>query len=231
MWVRALSLAAIAASSVSAFAPLGAPMGLSQRAAPAISCGRAPAVAPFGLRMADDAPEAEVAYKIGTRAMAISAAIAHPPSVAADGDIRQIIPHRYPFLLVDKILEHVPGESAVGIKCITANEPQFTGHFPDNPIMPGVLQIEAMAQLGGFIALQPPLAEKGQNFFFGGVDNVRWKKPLVPGDVLVMEMKVKVFKKKFGICKMEGKAYVDGKIAVEADFTFAVVTPPPAVAA
>mmetsp|Transcript_32327 Transcript_32327/g.50382 ORF Transcript_32327/g.50382 Transcript_32327/m.50382 type:complete len:222 (-) Transcript_32327:62-727(-) len=168
---------------------------------------------------------AEVADKpaLGERAQALSDGMKHPEPVAVDKDLREILPHRYPFLLVDKILEHVPGESAVGVKCITSNEPQFTGHFPDNPIMPGVLQIEAMAQLGGFIALQPPLAEKGQNFFFGGIDNVKWRKPLVPGDVLVMEMKVTNYKKRFGICKMQGKGYVDGKIAVEGDFTFALV--------
>ena len=82
------------------------------------------------------------------------------------------------------------------------------------PIMPGVLQIEAMAQLGGFVALQPPLSEPGQDFFFGGVDNVKWRKPLVPGDVLVMEMHVTNFKKRFGICKMQGKGYVDGKVCL-----------------
>merc|ERR1719231_116850 len=138
-------------------------------------------------------------------------------------NISKILPHRYPFLLVDRVVEFEAGKKAVGIKCITANEPQFTGHFPDRPIMPGVLQIDAMAQLGGFVPLQPPLAEPGQDFFFGGVDNVKWRKPLLPGDVLVMEMHVKQFKKRFGICKMQGKGYVDGKVAVEGDFTFAIV--------
>jgi len=169
------------------------------------------------------AGEAEAPKVIGADAEALSQGFQHPPAVLMDGDIRKILPHRYPFLLVDKVLKLVPGEMAVGVKCITANEPQFTGHFPDRPIMPGVMQIEAMAQLGGIVALQPPLAEPGQDFLFGGVDNVKWRKPLVPGDVLVMEMHVTNYKKKFGICKMSGKGYVDGKVAVEGDFTFALL--------
>ena len=124
---------------------------------------------------------------VGAKAEKFSAGFAHPEAIAGDSEIRKILPHRYPFLLVDKILECVPGEYAVGVKCITSNEPQFTGHFPDRPIMPGVLQVEAMAQLGGFVALQPPLAEPGQDFFFGGVDNVKWRKPLVPGTPTIFQ--------------------------------------------
>ncbi len=97
----------------------------------------------------------------------------------------------------------------------------------DRPIMPGVLQIEAMAQLGGFVALQPPLSEPGQDFFFGGVDNVKWRKPLVPGDVLVMEMHVTNFKKRFGICKMQGKGYVDGKVCLSAALCLSLALLPP----
>lgn len=205
---KTILAAVVAATAISGSSAFMSPSPMALRA------GRAPAISP--LRMADG--EA----KVGDAAEKYSKAVAHPKPVLVDADIRKILPHRYPFLLVDKVLEYVPGEMAVGVKCITANEPQFTGHFPDRPIMPGVLQIEAMAQVGGIVALQPPMAEPGQDFFFGGVDNVKWRKPLVPGDVLVMEMKVTAFKKKFGICKMSGKGYVDGAVAVEGDFTFAL---------
>lgn len=100
-------------------------------------------------------------------------------TVLTSDQISKILPHRYPFLLVDKVVEFIPGKSAVGIKCITANEPQFTGHFPDRPIMPGVLMIEAMAQLGGIICLSPPVSPPAAEgspqkiFFFTGVNGVR----------------------------------------------------------
>jgi 3-hydroxyacyl-[acyl-carrier-protein] dehydratase len=89
--------------------------------------------------------------------------------------ISKILPHRYPFLLVDRVVEFEPGKRAVGIKCVTANEPQFTGHFPERPIMPGVLMIEAMAQLGGIICLSPPISQTDGKklFFFTGVSGVR----------------------------------------------------------
>ena len=111
-------------------------------------------------------------------------------TVLSNEQIAKILPHRYPFLLVDRVVEFEPGKRAVGIKCITANEPQFTGHFPDRPIMPGVLMIEAMAQLGGIIALSPPINNEGGGrlFFFTGVNGVRWKSPVTPGDDLIMEM-------------------------------------------
>ena len=97
-------------------------------------------------------------------------------TVLSSDQISKILPHRYPFLLVDRVVEFEPGKRAVGIKCVTANEPQFTGHFPDRPIMPGVLMIEAMAQLGGIICLSPPISEgEGQRlFFFTGVNGVRY---------------------------------------------------------
>eukprot|EP00180_Rhodochaete_pulchella_P000485 Plantae.Rhodophyta-Rhodochaete_pulchella.ctg13411.p1 GENE.Plantae.Rhodophyta-Rhodochaete_pulchella.ctg13411~~Plantae.Rhodophyta-Rhodochaete_pulchella.ctg13411.p1 ORF type:complete len:221 (+),score=21.56 Plantae.Rhodophyta-Rhodochaete_pulchella.ctg13411:90-752(+) len=140
--------------------------------------------------------------------------------------IMDILPHRYPFLLIDKVVGYVPGKSAVGIKNVTANEPQFTGHFPGRPIMPGVLMVEAMAQVGGIVVLQPPVAEeKAREFFFAGVDGVKFRKPVVPGDTLVMEMELTTFKKRFGIAKMTGRAYVDGELAVEVDsFLFAMKT-------
>eukprot|EP00802_Teleaulax_amphioxeia_P024588 Tamp_25305.p1 GENE.Tamp_25305~~Tamp_25305.p1 ORF type:complete len:218 (+),score=61.97 Tamp_25305:1-654(+) len=213
MYSMAYPLAVLATCVASANAFMATGPVLRASPAPAISRAKL-----GSLKM-----EAATEKKVGALAEKYSAGFAHPETFADDSAIRKILPHRYPFLLVDKILECVPGEYAVGVKCITSNEPQFTGHFPDRPIMPGVLQIEAMAQLGGFVALQPPLSEPGQDFFFGGVDNVKWRKPLVPGDVLVMEMHVTNFKKRFGICKMQGKGYVDGKVAVEGDFTFAIV--------
>jgi len=215
-------LAAIAAASLplsSAFLPAPAlPSRFAHHSAAASAATSLPLrTTPLtSLSMADDKPP------VGASAEKFSKGCAQPEPVLVDADIRKILPHRYPFLLVDKVLEYVPGEMAVGVKCITANEPQFTGHFPDRPIMPGVMQIEAMAQVGGIVALQPPMAEPGQDFFFGGVDKVKWRRPLVPGDVLIMEMRVTAFKKRFGICKMSGKGYVDGKIAVEGDFTFAL---------
>eukprot|EP01041_Mallomonas_annulata_P004494 gene4494-8939_t len=144
-------------------------------------------------------------------------------AVFTSEQISKILPHRYPFLLVDKVVEFEPGKRAVGIKCITANEPQFTGHFPDRPIMPGVLQIEAMAQLGGLICLQPPISEGNGLFFFAGVTGVRWKAPVVPGDELIMEMSLVGFDERLGLATMTGKAYVGGRIAVSVEeFLFAL---------
>ena len=132
-------------------------------------------------------------------------------------DINGILPHRYPFLLVDKVVEYEQGKSAVGIKCVTLNEPHFTGHFPNRPIMPGVLQVEALAQLAGIVCLQMEGAEPGAVFFFAGVDGVKWKRPVVPGDTLVMEVEIKKWNKRFGIATATGRAYVDGEMAIELD--------------
>lgn len=136
--------------------------------------------------------------------------------------IAKVLPHRYPFLLVDKVVEYEAGKRAVGVKTISMNEPQFTGHFPERPIMPGVLMVEAMAQLGGVVALQMEGLE-GKLFFFAGIDGVKFKRPVVPGDTLVMEMEMTKYLAKFGIAKFTGKAYVDGEVAVDVkEFTFAV---------
>jgi 3-hydroxyacyl-[acyl-carrier-protein] dehydratase len=147
-------------------------------------------------------------------------------TVLSTEQISKILPHRYPFLLVDRVVEMEAGKRAVGIKCVTANEPQFTGHFPDRPIMPGVLMIEAMAQLGGLICLQPPISEDDGSqkiFFFTGVSGVRWKSPVTPGDQLCMEMNLVDFDERLGFAKLTGKAYVGGKIAVSVEeFTFAL---------
>jgi 3-hydroxyacyl-[acyl-carrier-protein] dehydratase len=127
----------------------------------------APAAAPAATE-ASSAPEWTGAKKFSMKDR-------YTNTVLTSEQISKILPHRYPFLLVDKVVEFIPGKSAVGIKCVTANEPQFTGHFPDRPIMPGVLMIEAMAQLGGIICLSPPVTESGGQkiFFFTGVNGVR----------------------------------------------------------
>lgn len=144
-------------------------------------------------------------------------------TVFTSEDVDKLLPHRYPFALVDKVVEYDAGKSAVGIKSVTKNEEFFNGHFPGRPIMPGVLQVEALAQLAGIVALQMEGAEPGAVFFFAGVDGVKWKKPVVPGDTLVMEVEIKKWNKKFGLAKATGKAYVDGDVVVEVkEMTFAL---------
>ena len=147
----------------------------------------------------------------------ISALTSTVKTVFSLEDINGILPHRYPFLLVDKVVEYEQGKSAVGIKCVTLNEPHVTGHFPNRPIMPGVLQVEALAQLAGIVCLQMEGAEPGAVFFFAGVDGVKWKRPVVPGDTLVMEVEIKKWNKRFGIATATGRAYVDGEMAIELD--------------
>lgn len=124
-------------------------------------------------------------------------------------EVSKILPHRYPFLLVDKVIELEKMKRATGIKNVTANEPQFTGHFPGRPIMPGVLMVEALAQLAGVVCMEP-----GDQVLFAGIDGVKFKKMVVPGDTLVMEVEVLKYRPKYGIAKMTGKAYVDGQLAV-----------------
>ena len=164
--------------------------------------------------------EAEASFK-GSEA--ISALTSEVKTVFTSEEISKILPHRYPFLLVDKVVEYEQGKRAVGIKSVTANEPQFTGHFPDRPILPGVLQVEALAQLAGVVCLQMEGAEPGAVFFFAGADGVKWKKPVVPGDTLVMEVEITMWRSKMGIARATGKAYVDGELAVEVGkMTFAL---------
>lgn len=134
--------------------------------------------------------------------------------------IQKLLPHRYPFLLVDRITDYKPGKYAKGYKNLTSNEPFFQGHFPNNPIMPGVLQIEAMAQLGAGAFLTMPENE-GKLVLFAGIDGVRFKNVVRPGDRLDME--IEVIKIKGPIIKAHAKAHVDGKLTVEADMMFSVV--------
>lgn len=134
-------------------------------------------------------------------------------------EIMKIIPHRYPFLLVDKITDYEPGVWAKGIKCVSANEMQFMGHFPEYPVMPGVLMIEAMAQTGA-VAILSMEENRGKLAFFGGIKNARFRSQVFPGDV--MEMEVKIIKQKGPIGIGEGTVTVNGKVAVNAELTFAV---------
>ncbi|XP_047981418.1 3-hydroxyacyl-[acyl-carrier-protein] dehydratase FabZ-like isoform X2 [Salvia hispanica] len=141
------------------------------------------------------------------------------PTVMDINQIRDILPHRFPFLLVDRVIEFTPGVSAVAIKNVTINDNFFPGHFPERPIMPGVLMIEAMAQVGGLIMLQPEEGGwSGSSFFFAGIDKVRFRKPVIAGDTLVMRMNLVKLQKRFGIAKLEGKAYVGGEVVCEGEF-------------
>jgi len=147
------------------------------------------------------------------------------PNFSAIRDINaimQTLPHRYPFLLVDRVVEWEKEKYAVGYKCVTINDNFFTGHFPERPIMPGVLQVEAMAQLAGIALLDPENTESKGLFFFGGVDGCRFRKPVVPGDVLMMRAEITKYNKRFGVVKAMGKGYVGDELVVEAELTLAM---------
>lgn len=129
--------------------------------------------------------------------------------------IMQMIPHRYPLLLVDRILEFVPHKSAIGLKNVTMNEPHFNGHFPGAPIMPGVLIVEAMAQTAGVLVVQSMGAEaEGKLVYFMTIDGARFRKPVVPGDAL--HIHIEKTQSRGNVWKFTGKAYVDGKLCAEA---------------
>ncbi len=135
-------------------------------------------------------------------------------------EIMRMLPHRYPFLLLDRIVEFDPGRRIVGLKNVTINEPFFTGHFPGYPIMPGVLIVEALAQAGGFLALEA--MGKGENMaFFAGIDNCKFRRPVVPGDQLRLECTV--IGHKGPVWKVHGEATVDGVVVVKADLTASMV--------
>lgn len=143
------------------------------------------------------------------------------PEETHDGDdvcldivaIKKIIPHRYPLLLVDRIVELIPGERVVGLKSVTNTEPFFQGHFPEYPVMPGVLIIEALAQTGAVLMLQE--GKEGQIPFFAGIDKARFRRQVVPGDQLRLELTV--LRARAGTCKMDAKAYVGDELAAEAE--------------
>ncbi|MEJ7651955.1 MAG: 3-hydroxyacyl-ACP dehydratase FabZ [Chloroflexia bacterium] len=134
-------------------------------------------------------------------------------------DIQRIIPHRYPFLLIDRIIEIEYGRRAVGIKNVSANEPYFQGHFPGAPIMPGVLQVEALAQVGAVAILGLP-ENKGKLAYFAGIDGVRFKRPVRPGDQLVLEVVLDRLRSRIGMGT--GTARVGDEVVVEGRFIFAL---------
>ena len=138
-------------------------------------------------------------------------------------EIQKIIPHRYPFLLVDKILEMEPGKRAVGIKNVTANEPYFQGHFPGMPIFHGFLIVESLAQVGACVILSEP-EFKGKVGVFTGMNNFKFRKQVVPGDTLTLEAELTAFKRNMG--KANVVATVDGKVAASGEISFAIVDKP-----
>ncbi|PZO55766.1 MAG: 3-hydroxyacyl-[acyl-carrier-protein] dehydratase FabZ [Phormidesmis priestleyi] len=173
---------------------------------------------------------------MSARAPASAEAIAATPIDAADNtddtaavvtpktytleELQQFLPHRYPFALVDRIIDYVPGERAVGLKNVTFNEPHFQGHFPGRPIMPGVLIVEAMAQVGGIVLSQMP----GVNGLcvFAGIDKVKFRRPVVPGDQLLITTELITVKRlRFG--KMKSRAEVDGQLVCEGNLMFSIV--------
>lgn len=134
-------------------------------------------------------------------------------------EIMEILPHRSPFLLIDTIEELEPGVRAVGTKCVSMNEPYFQGHFPGNPVMPGVLIMEALAQVGAVAILSQP-EWKGRTAYFAGIDKARFKQKVIPGDVLKLEMEIIKVKGPIGIGK--AVATVGGRVAAQAELTFAI---------
>ena len=140
-------------------------------------------------------------------------------------EISEILPHRYPMLMVDRIIE-LGEDSIVGIKNVTANEPHFTGHFPGFPVMPGVLIIEAMAQVGGILVGKVAPHTRGRVMFLASVQEAKFRRPVVPGDQLRIEMKL--LRLKYTVAKMQGVAKVDGQVAAEAILMCKLADPPPA---
>ena len=138
-------------------------------------------------------------------------------------DIKKIMPHRYPFLLVDRVTEIEPNKKAVGLKNVTFNEPFFQGHFPGNPIMPGVLVLEAMAQVSGILAMHN--RPKGSSVYFMSIEKAKFRKPVVPGDQLQFE--ISVLQKRKNVWKFAGQTFVDGKVVAEAEFKAMIIEEEP----
>ena len=136
-------------------------------------------------------------------------------------DIIKILPHRYPFILIDKLEVIEPGKSLIAIKNVTINEPFFQGHFPGQPIMPGVLSLESMAQAGAFLMLSQVEDPLSKNMFFSSVEKAKFRKPIVPGDQL--QIKMELIKRKLNICKFAGQCIVDSQVVAEALLTATIV--------
>lgn len=147
------------------------------------------------------------------------------PVVYNIGDILQILPHRYPFLLVDRIVELEPEKRIVGLKNVTVNEEFFQGHFPGAPVMPGVLIIESMAQVAGVLIYRDLQEKEKKLIYFTGIENAKFRRPVIPGDQILVEMELLSRRNNFG--KMAGRATVEGKLVAEATVLFAIVDRPP----
>lgn len=132
-------------------------------------------------------------------------------------EVLSCLPHRYPFLLIDRVLDYTPGERLTALKNVTFNEPFFTGHFPQKPVFPGVLMLEAMAQATGILAYKTAESDPDDNslYYFAAVDNARFRQPVGPGDTVILKVELQKFKR--GIGKFYGEAYVDDKLVCSAD--------------
>jgi len=161
--------------------------------------------------MEDDAPMTDDAAATGTTV--------DLPLPLEAADIMRIIPHRYPFLLIDRVVELEPGKRVVAMKSVTANEPQFTGHFPGRPIMPGVLMVEALAQAGAVAVLSLP-EYRGKLALFAGIDECRFRRTVLPGDQLLLKVELEKLRGMFG--RARAVASVDGEVAVEATISFVI---------
>ena len=158
----------------------------------------------------------------GEGAASTAAATAGPRDIRA---VMAALPHRYPMLLVDRVVDLVPDQSITAIKAVSINEPFFAGHFPGRPIMPGVLIVEALAQAAGVLAVESlGLAGSGKLVYFMAIDGAKFRTPVEPGCLL--ELQVSFVQKRASVCKFAGRALVDGKLAAEANFTAMIADPP-----
>ena len=146
-------------------------------------------------------------------------------TILETSDILRLLPHRYPFLLVDRIVEIEKEKSAVGLKNVSLNEEYFQGHFPDRPVMPGVLIIEAMAQVGGILMAYSSQEKGKRTFYFASVEQAKFRRPVLPGDQI--KMKVELLRSRSKISKFRGEAFVDGSLVAEAEFTIGSTTNDP----
>ena len=168
-----------------------------------------------------EATSAATATAVAAETSAFSGSASVEPAVLASEQILNLLPHRYPFALVDRVVAHEPGRMAVAIKNVTFNEPHFQGHFPGRPLMPGVLIVEAMAQVGGLIVTQMPDLPKGL-FVFAGIDGVRFRRPVVPGDQLRIRCELLSLKRRrFG--KVQAEATVAGDLVCSGTLMFSLV--------